>query len=144
MGSKSGSLSRTTIRAFMNANPEEILANPFWGGLPEEVHYEVSSEFKDDMALGWNQGGMTSVDAFYHYYSHFTREQDYLEANLTKLVTPVTVVWGSDDLYYISKEMGIELADRIQAPLKLLAGVGHHPHLQAQKQTIEEIRASFQ
>jgi hypothetical protein len=36
---------------------------------------------------------MTSVDAFYHYYSNFTRDQDYFEANLAKLRTPVTVVW---------------------------------------------------
>ena len=64
---------------------------------------------------------MTSVDAFYHYYSHFTRDQDYFEPNLAKLTAPVTVVWGSEDLY-IKKEMGIELADRVQAKLKLLPG----------------------
>ncbi|MBB3138785.1 pimeloyl-ACP methyl ester carboxylesterase [Rhizobium pisi] len=130
------------VRAFMNANREKILANTFWRGLPKQAHYELSREFRDDMALGWSHGEMTSVDAFYHYYSHFTRDQDYFEANLARLATSVTVVWGSEDLY-IKKEMGIELADRIRADLRLLPGIGHYPHLQAQKQTIEEIRASF-
>ena len=130
------------VRAFMNANREEILANTFWRGLSKEAHYEVSREFKDDMARGWSHGEMTSVDAFYHYYSHFTRDQEYFESNLAKLATPVTVVWGSEDLY-IKKEMGIELADRIQASLKLLSGIGHYPHLQSPSQAIDEIRASF-
>jgi pimeloyl-ACP methyl ester carboxylesterase len=130
------------VRAFMNANREEILANTFWRGLSKEAHYEVSREFRDDMARGWSHGEMTSVDAFYHYYSHFTRDQEYFESNLAKLTTPVTVVWGSEDLY-IKKEMGIELADRIQASLKLISGIGHYPHLQAPNLAIDEIRASF-
>jgi pimeloyl-ACP methyl ester carboxylesterase len=130
------------VRAFMNANCEEILANIFWRGLSKEAHYEVSREFRDDMARGWSHGEMTSVDAFYHYYSNFTRDQDYFESNLAKLATPVSVVWGSEDLY-IKKDMGIELADRIQANLKLLPGIGHYPHLQAPNQAVDEIRASF-
>jgi pimeloyl-ACP methyl ester carboxylesterase len=130
------------VRAFMNANREEILANTFWRGLPKEAHYEVSREFRDDMARGWGHGDMTSVDAFYHYYSHFTRDQEFFESNLGKLRTPVTVVWGSEDLYIIS-EMGIELADRVRASLKLLPGIGHYPHLQAPSQAIGEVRASF-
>jgi pimeloyl-ACP methyl ester carboxylesterase len=130
------------VRAFMNANREEILANTFWRGLSKEAHYDVSREFRDDMARGWSHGEMTAVDAFYHYYSHFTRDQEYFESNLAKLTTPVTVVWGSEDLY-IKKEMGIELADRIQANLKLLSGIGHYPHLQAPSRVIDEIRASF-
>ena len=130
------------VRAFMNANREEILANTFWRGLSKEAHYEVSREFRDDMSRGWSHGEMTSVDAFYHYYSHFTRDQEYFESNLAKLTTPVTVVWGSEDLY-IKKEMGIELADRIQARRKLFSGIGHYPHLQVPSQTIDEIRASF-
>jgi pimeloyl-ACP methyl ester carboxylesterase len=130
------------VRDFMNANREEILANTFWRGLPKEAHYEVSREFRDDMARGWSHGDLTSVDAFYHYYSHFTRDQDHFESNLAKLATPVTVVWGSED-FYIRKEMGIEFAGRIQARLKLLPGIGHFPHLQAPDQAIEEIRASF-
>jgi pimeloyl-ACP methyl ester carboxylesterase len=131
------------VRAFMNANREEILANTFFRGLPEEARYEVSREFREDIAVGWGHGDMTSVDAFYHYYSQFTRDQDYFEANLARLRTPATVVWGSEDLY-IKKEMGIELAHRIQADLKLLPDIGHYPHLQAPSQTIAEIRGSFQ
>jgi len=130
------------VRAFMNANREEILANTFWRGLPKEAHYEVSREFRDDMARGWSHGEMTSVDAFYHYYSHFTRDQEFFESQLAKLATSVSVVWGAEDVY-IMKEMGIELADRIQARLKLLPGIGHYPHLQAPSQAIDEIRASF-
>jgi pimeloyl-ACP methyl ester carboxylesterase len=130
------------VRAFMNANREEILANTFWRGLPKEAHYELSREFKDDMARGWSHGEMTSMDTFYHYYSHFTRDQEHFESNLVKLATPVTVVWGSEDLY-IKKEMGIEFADRIRAGFKLLPGVGHFPHLQAPGLVIDEIRASF-
>lgn len=130
------------VRDFMNANREEIFANTFWRGLPKEAHYDLPLEFRDDMARGWSHGGLTSVDAFYHYYSHFTRDQEYFEANLARLATLVTVVWGSED-FYIKKEMGIELADRIQARFKLLPGIGHFPHLQAPGQAIEEIRASF-
>jgi pimeloyl-ACP methyl ester carboxylesterase len=129
------------VRAFMNANREEILANTFYRGLAQEARYEVSHEFREDMARGWHHGDMTSVDAFYHYYSHFTRDQEAFEANLAKLSTPVAVVWGSEDLY-IKKDMGIELADRIGARLNLLSGIGHYPHLQAPSQVIEEIRAS--
>ena len=130
------------VRAYMNANREELLTNIFWRGLPEQARYEVPREFRDDMARGWNHGDMTSVDAFYHYYSHFTRDQEYFESNLMRLSTPVTVVWGSEDIY-IKKEMGIEFAERIQASLKLLSGIGHYPHLQAPSQAIGEIRASF-
>jgi pimeloyl-ACP methyl ester carboxylesterase len=129
------------VRAFMNANREEILANTFYRGLAKDAHYDVSREFRDDMARAWGHGDMTPVDAFYHYYSHFTRDQEALEANLFKIKTPVTVVWGSEDLY-IKKEMGTELADRIGARFELLSGVGHFPHLQAPSQAVDEIRAS--
>jgi pimeloyl-ACP methyl ester carboxylesterase len=91
------------------------------------------------MAGGWEHDQMTSVDAFYHYYSHFTHDQDFFEANLAKLKTPVRVVWGCEDTY-IKKEMGIEFADRIHAEITLLPGIGHFPHLQAPQQTLNEIR----
>ena len=68
------------VRAFMNANREEILANTFWRGLPQEAYYDLSPEFRDDMARGWSHGDMTPVDAFYHYYSHFTQDQDHFES----------------------------------------------------------------
>jgi pimeloyl-ACP methyl ester carboxylesterase len=104
--------------------------------------FQVSQEFKDDMFRGWSQNNITSADAFYHYYSHFTRDQDYLESNLNKLKTPVKVIWGEKD-FYIKKEMGVEFAKKTNIELIILSGLGHYPHLQSPKQTIEEIRASF-
>ena len=85
---------------------------------------------------------MTSADAFYHYYSHFTRDQDYFESNLNRLKTPVTVVWGEKD-FYIKKEMGVEFANKAKLELFVLSGLGHYPHLQSPKRTIDEIRSSF-
>jgi len=54
----------------------------------------------------------------------------------------VKVVWGEQDLY-IKKDMGVEFAERINAELTLLPGIGHYPHLQVPKQAIDEVRASF-
>ena len=129
-------------RAQLNKNRQDILENTFRKGLPEEAQFEVSREFKDDMSRGSNQGAMTTADAFSHYYSHFTRDQEYFESNLARLKTPVKVVWGEKDLY-IKKEMGVEFAERINAELTLLPGIGHYPHLQDPKQVIEEVSASF-
>jgi len=130
------------VHAAMNANREEILENAFRRGLPSEAQFEVAREYKDDMARGWGHGAMTSADAFYHYYSHFTRDQDYFEANLARLKTPVKVVWGEKDLY-IRKEMGVEFATRIKADLTVLPGIGHYPHLQDPQQAVAEIRSAF-
>ena len=130
------------VRAHLNNNREEILANTFTRGLPQDAHFEISREFRDDMSRGWSQGAMTAADAFSHYYSHFTRDQDYFESQLPRLKTPVKVVWGEKDLY-IKKEMGAELAERLQTELTLLPGIGHFPHLQDPKRTIDEVRASF-
>jgi pimeloyl-ACP methyl ester carboxylesterase len=129
-------------RAQLNQNRDEILENAFRRGLPKEAQFEVSLEFKDDMSRGWNQGAMTTADAFAHYYSHFTRDQDHFESQLAELKTPVKVIWGERDLY-IKKEMGVELAKRTRAELTLLPSIGHYPHLQNPKQAIEEVRASF-
>jgi pimeloyl-ACP methyl ester carboxylesterase len=129
-------------RIQFNNSRDDILQNAFTRGLPAAARYEVSREFRDDMAQGWSQGGMTTADAFAHYYAHFTRDQDYFEAGLDRLKTPVQVIWGEQDLY-IRKEMGIEFAARIQAALTLLPGIGHYPHLQLPKHVIEEVRASF-
>jgi pimeloyl-ACP methyl ester carboxylesterase len=129
------------IRGFMNANRDEILANTFFRDLPEGTRFPLSADFKDDMARSWIPGDLTPADAFYHYYSYFTRDQDFFEANLARLKTPVRVVWGSEDLY-IKKEMGIEFADRIRAVFTLLPGVGHYPHLQVPQHAIDEIRLS--
>lgn len=128
------------IRAFMNGNRDEILADALFRGLPEDRRFEVSRELRSDMAQGWDHGEMTSADAFYHYYSHFTRDQDHFEANLGRLETAVKAVWGEDDLY-IRKEMGLELAERAGIELTLLTGIGHYPHLQAPEWTLAEIRA---
>jgi pimeloyl-ACP methyl ester carboxylesterase len=129
------------VRTAMNAGRDEILANTFRRGLPKDAQVEISEAFRDDMARAWHHDGMTCVDAFAHYYSFFTRDQDEFEANLARLATPVKVVWGADDLY-INKDMGIELAARIHAEFKLLPGIGHYPHLQTPEQTIAEIRAA--
>src|SRR5688572_18396002 len=94
-------------RANMNNTRDEILENAFRRGLSQDEQFELSQEFKDDMARGWSQHNMTSADAFYHYYSHFTRDQDYFESNLNKLTTTVTVIWGEKD-FYIKKEIGLE------------------------------------
>lgn len=130
------------IHASMNRNRDEILENAFRRGVPKDEQFELSQEFKDDMLRGWSQGGITTADAFYHYYSHFTRDQAYFESHLARLRTPVKVIWGEKD-FYIDKEMGVEFAKKANLGLTLLPGLGHYPHLQAPKQTIEEIRASF-
>lgn len=134
--------SSDVARAQLNSARDDTLANAFRRGLPVEAQFELPTTFKDDMLRGWSQGAMTSADAFYHYYSHFTRDQNHLEANLARLKTPVKVVWGEKDIY-INKEMGAEFARRVNADFKLLPGIGHYPHHQDPRQTIAEIRASF-
>lgn len=133
--------SSDVVRAQMNLNREEILENAYRRGLPQDRQFEVSPEYKDDMARGWGSGGMTTADAFYHYYASFTRDQQYFEANLSRLRTPVKVVWGADDLY-INKAMGAEFAAKAGAEFTVLPAVGHYPHLQVPKRTVEEIRAA--
>jgi len=129
-------------RAQLNKNRDDILENAFRRGLPKEAQFEVSREFKDDMSRGWNQGAMTTADAFSDYYAHFTRDQEYFESNLARLKTLVKVVWGEKDIY-IKKEMGVEFAERINAEITILPGIGHYPHLQNPKQAIDEVRASL-
>jgi len=134
--------SSDATRAAMNKNRDEILENAFRRGLSKDEQFELSREFKDDMFRGWSQNDITSADAFYHYYSHFTRDQDELELNLAKLKTPVKVIWGEKD-FYIKKEMGIEFAEKAGTKFHLLAGIGHYPHHQSPGQTVEEIRATL-
>lgn len=129
-------------RIQMNRNRDEILENTFRRGLPECAQFELAREFKDDMTRGWNHGGMTSADAFHHYYSNFTRDQEYLESNLARLRTPVKVIWGELDLY-IRKEMGVEFARKANVEIAILPGIGHYPHLQDPQRAIAEIRASL-
>lgn len=134
--------SSEVVRATLNKNRDEVLENAYRRGLPKEEQFDISPELKDDMLLGWNQGSMTSADAFYHYYSHFTRDQDYLESHLARLKTPVKVIWGEKD-FYIKKEMGIEFAGKANAQFSVLPNLGHYPHLQDPKQTTEEVQAAF-
>ncbi|QYY34268.1 alpha/beta hydrolase (plasmid) [Cupriavidus pinatubonensis] len=130
------------VHAAFNRTRDEILQNAFTRGLPESLRYEVTLEFKADIVHGWQNGALTSADAFYQYYSHFTHDQDHFEANLGKLTTPVSVIWGEKDIY-IHKEMGEELAGRAKLDMKVLPGLGHYPHLQDQAATISEVRAAF-
>jgi len=135
--------SSDTTRAHMNKTRDEILENAFRRGLSKDEQFELSQESRDDLFRGWSQDNMTSADAFYHYYSHFTRDQNYLESNLNRLKTPVTVIWGEKD-FYIDKEMGVEFANKAKTELIVLSGIGHYPHLQSPQRTIAEIRASFE
>ncbi|MBR2118100.1 MAG: alpha/beta hydrolase [Afipia sp.] len=129
-------------RKQLNRNRDDILKNAFRRGLPTEAQFDVPREFQDDMSCAWGHGTITTADAFSHYYANFTRDQNHFESNLKRLETPVKIVWGEKDLY-IKKEMGIELAGRIGAELTLLPGIGHYPHLQNPKQTVDEVRAAF-
>ncbi len=135
-------LSADAARIQLNAGRDDTLENAFKRGLPEESQFEISAEFANDMAHGWDHGDLTSADAFFHYYSNFTRDQDDFEARLGELKTPVNVVWGASDIY-IKPEMGAELALRIHAEMKLLPGIGHYAHLQAPDETVSEIRATL-
>ncbi|PKA39591.1 alpha/beta hydrolase [Rhizobium sullae] len=134
--------SAAQARDQLNKNRADILENAFRRGLAKEVQFELSARFRSDMARGWSYGTLTTADAFASYYTHFTRDQQYFEANLDKLRTPVKVVWGEKDLY-IKKEMGVELAERLRAELSILPDTGHYPHLQKPERTVEEVRASF-
>jgi pimeloyl-ACP methyl ester carboxylesterase len=127
----------------MNSTRDEILDNAFRRGLSKEEQFDVSQEFREDMRRGWSQNNLTSADAFAHYYAHFTRDQDYFEANLHKLTTSVTVMWGEKDVY-INKDMGVEFATKANVELMVLPGLGHYPHLQSPQRTIDEIRAAFE
>ncbi len=130
----------STTRAAMNRTRDEILENAHRRGLPEDRQFDLAAGVKEDMARGWNNGALTSADAFYHYYAAFTRDQDRLEADLGRLNTPLKVIWGEEDIY-IDSRMGAEFAARTGAPLEILPGIGHYPHLQAPERVVAEIRA---
>jgi pimeloyl-ACP methyl ester carboxylesterase len=134
--------SSDVTHAYMNKNRDDILENAYRRGFSKEEQFDISQEFKDDMFRGWSQNNITSADAFYYYYSYFTRDQDYFESNLAKLKTPVKVIWGERD-FYIKKEMGSEFAKKTNTNLILLPNTGHYPHLQSPNQTIEEVHAAF-
>ena len=81
------------VRDAWNAARNDLVEGKGFGaGLPLDARIDVAREFKDDMAQGWSHGEMTTMDAFYHYYSFFTRDQDDFEQRLEGLKTPVKVV----------------------------------------------------
>jgi pimeloyl-ACP methyl ester carboxylesterase len=129
-------------RVYMNKTSDEILQNVHRRGLSPAEQFDLPAHVQQDMTRSWSLDGMTSADAFTLYYANFTRDQHHLEANLTRLKTPVKVIWGEKDIY-IAREMGIEFAGKIGAKVDVLPGIGHFPHLQNPEQTVEEIRASF-
>ncbi|MBX4860903.1 alpha/beta hydrolase [Rhizobium sophorae] len=129
-------------RAYMNKTSDEILQNVHRRGLSPAEQFDLRIDVQQDMIRSWSRDGVTSADAFAHYYANFTRDQHYLEANLDRLKTPMKVIWGEKDIY-IAREMGIEFAGKIGVKLDVLPGTGHFPHLQNSKQTVEEIRTSF-
>lgn len=139
---KRGGPAAEKVRDSMNANKVAVLERGFRNGLPAEQQFEVSKEYKDDLLAGWDRPTMTSADAFYHYCSFFTRDGNYFEANLSRLKTPVKVVWGALDVP-IKKEMGIELAERIKAPIEILDGVNHYLHLQDPRHVYEAVNSFF-
>ncbi len=132
----------TPTRAYMNKTSDEILQNVHRRGLSKEAQYDLPSDVQEDMKHSWTLDGLTTADAFAFYYSYFNRDEDYLEANLGKLRTPVKVIWGDKDIY-ITKEMGREFADRTGSEFEILQGIGHFPHLQDPAWTVEEVRAAF-
>jgi len=130
-------------RAYMNKTRDEILANTYRRGLDEDVQFDLSMELHEDLSEGWEREGMTVVDAFFHYYLQFDRDEEYLESHLDQLQTPVKVIWGEKDLY-IDKAMGVEFAQKLGVQLEVLPGIGHFPHLQDPGGTVAEVRAQFQ
>ena len=134
--------SADAIHAAMNKNRDDILQNAYRRGFSKDEQFDISPEIAEDMSRGWSQGGLTSADAFFHYYAHFTRDQDYFEANLAKLRTPAKVIWGERD-FYIKKEMGIEFAEKAHLKISVLPALGHYPHLQSPRHVIDEVRGSL-
>ena len=128
--------------AAMNKNRDEILANAYRRGFEPAEQFDLAPAVQQDMAAGWGQGAISSADAFFHYYQHFTADQNAFEARIGQLKTPIRVVWGERD-FYIAPAMGAEFATRAGVRFSLLKGLGHYPHLQAPGQAVEEIRAEF-
>jgi pimeloyl-ACP methyl ester carboxylesterase len=139
---KGGGAAAEKVREYMNANKEAVIEKGFRNGLPKEDQFEVSKEYKDDLIAGWDGPNMTTADAFYHYCSFFTRDGHSFEDNMNRLRTPVKVIWGALDVP-IKKEMGIELAERIHAPIEILEGVNHYLHLMTPKRLYEAVHSFF-
>ncbi len=78
--------SASKTRAYMNKTSAEILTNAYRRDLPKEQQFDLKADVNEDMIRSWDNGNLTSADAFYYYYANFTRDQEYFEANLDKLV----------------------------------------------------------
>lgn len=130
------------VRAQFNATRDEIIENAWRRGFKPDEQFEISAAFKADMTAAWNHGNLTTADAFALYYAQFTRDQNYFEANLGKLKTPVKTMWGERDIY-IDKAMGVEFAARVDSKSNILPGIGHYPHLQNPRHTTTEIRSAY-
>jgi pimeloyl-ACP methyl ester carboxylesterase len=139
---KAGGHAAEKVREFMNANKEAVVERGFRNGLTKEQQFEVPKGYKDDLLAGWDGPNMTTADAFYHYCSFFTRDGNYFETNLNRLRTPVKVLWGALDVP-TKKEMGMELAERIHAPIEILEEVNHYVHLQDPKHVYEAVKSFF-
>lgn len=125
-----------------NKARDDIFENSTRRGLAPEAQFGVPEAYQEDRRKAWGQGAMTSADAFYHYYSRFSRDQNFFEANLARLKTPVKVMWGEKDVF-INPGMGAELARRIGVEFRPLPGIGHYPHLQDPQGAAEEVRSSY-
>lgn len=131
------------VRVQFNQGRDDIFENSTRRGLAPEAQFELPQAYQEDRLRGWNHGAMTSADAFYHYYSHFSRDQNEFESNIARLKTPVKVMWGEKDVY-INQAMGAELARRIGTGFHLLPGIGHYPHLQVPLAAADEVRSAFE
>jgi pimeloyl-ACP methyl ester carboxylesterase len=130
------------VRANLNSNRDEILQNTFTRGLPEEEHFEVAREFKDDMFRGWTLGAMTSADAFSHYYSHFTRDQDHFEIATCPAQDAREGCLGRERHLHQQGD-GSRVRRTSARETDSSPGIGHFPHLQNPMLATDEVRDAF-
>lgn len=61
-------------RTYMNKTSDEILQNVHRRGLSSAEQFDLPIEVQQDMSHSWSLDGVTSADAFAHYYANFTRD----------------------------------------------------------------------
>ncbi|WP_354681871.1 alpha/beta fold hydrolase [Cupriavidus necator] len=59
--------SAEAVRMVFNASRDEILMNAFTRGLPRGQRYALDAQYQADMARGWQNGHLSTADAFAHY-----------------------------------------------------------------------------
>ena len=133
------------IRDHMNSNPTGVVHNSFQMRIPQGSleSSPVPSFVLDDMISGWGAKGITSADAFFHYYARFSRDQDYFESVSGDLKTPTKVLWGEKDTL-IHKGMGEELVRLIGSTLFVLPDSGHYIHIQSPELVSQQIDRMFE